>query len=1209
MWLALRASYLVAVVLCNIQDSLEDENTKRSFLTRRAIDGSRGRKYYDAKDDGFFEDYGFDRGHYNARDRSGSSDIRSSVPGEPGVDYPAYERLPQTSFTCEGRDRGYYADDEAGCQLFHVCDNILVSSFLCPVGSLFSQKLQTCDWWNKVDCSTTRKFYTINRNYYDQSDGDEMIRKAYVMIHLQPDEGLITEPEERAQQGKITHYPRVDAPENDLPTNYDDSENPSSSFHDYSKQFKSNQEIDHDDSYNDHILYSHEYQNPKIYPNSLLRIHKNNDETEFRNRHSQKGNSYRFNEFVSDEYQPSYAPTVPTVTTTSRRFYSPTVPMSYRSSTLAYDKFDQNLDSSIHLYEHGRNSLSTTTPATPFRFKNSTRGFLKYSSSNEKEENIHEKDQFYDDNDDNDDEKFEIMEGRESIGLVRSSSERLEEETVTQSLIGDNSFENSTKNLHEFANSKQTNKSHSNFSEEDREFDYESRTEDKYDDYESNDDELINSNINSTVSNNSANDDSVQGNDDELSLKEGDDLLEKVEDSKEIENHSKEQDNLKNHRDYSKEHRDYFKDHQDYPKDHQDYSKDHQNYSKEHRDYSKDYQDYQKDHQDYSKDHQDYSKDHQDYSKNHQDYPKDQKNHQDYSKEEQNYPKNDQHNSKEISTTSDPIFNLAPQLFNSEEKIIPELSSVLQPPLVPYQSFRSLDSDQIPPPMAINRPPLPYQHYSNNQSNLTENLQSKNASNIFFENHDNVEKNNSENFQNKNNINSPTDGNFSNNDRENNSSSNNDSFINSEEQILRKYNENLDFTIRSSIWNHRDSLAKEKFENPLLNHRTIALDLEPPNEDLLLNFDSQTSSPTTIQDSTKYESISENQPIENNFEASSILQPDFVSPEIIKNNAPYQVTLPIKDESNTEIVYNLNEKNKFDENFQIENSKESEISDESSKDTSLISHRDDYQLKLIQKEEENLEIHNRTGKSAEIENDQRQMRILQLMSELAKTNRLPRPFSTQIEKNNNQTKLSSINESSFLRKEQILEQLTKSFGEPIYGNQRDENESLFQLPYVNRFTEFRTGKSIIPEEDSTLGTKNEEGNEEEEEKEERKREKLEKDEKDEVEEVENQEEEEEETEEVENGEEKEEVENEEEGVKEEKVDTKKEENSEKIKKTVVEMEFLPSLGFSFDTHEGREEYAQAILHGLVTEGAIVKSNDKFSSRKLTFDSTESTKNI
>lgn len=34
------------------------------------------------------------------------SDIRRNVPGEPGIDYPAYTTLPQTGFTCEGRSRG-----------------------------------------------------------------------------------------------------------------------------------------------------------------------------------------------------------------------------------------------------------------------------------------------------------------------------------------------------------------------------------------------------------------------------------------------------------------------------------------------------------------------------------------------------------------------------------------------------------------------------------------------------------------------------------------------------------------------------------------------------------------------------------------------------------------------------------------------------------------------------------------------------------------------------------------------------------------------------------------------------------------------------------------------------------------------------------------------------------------------------------------------
>lgn len=34
------------------------------------------------------------------------SDIRRNVPGEPGIDYPAYTTLHQTGFTCEGRSRG-----------------------------------------------------------------------------------------------------------------------------------------------------------------------------------------------------------------------------------------------------------------------------------------------------------------------------------------------------------------------------------------------------------------------------------------------------------------------------------------------------------------------------------------------------------------------------------------------------------------------------------------------------------------------------------------------------------------------------------------------------------------------------------------------------------------------------------------------------------------------------------------------------------------------------------------------------------------------------------------------------------------------------------------------------------------------------------------------------------------------------------------------
>merc|ERR1719418_218930 len=38
------------------------------------------------------------------------------IPGVPGEDYPIYATPPDTSFSCDGYIRGYYADPEAECQ-------------------------------------------------------------------------------------------------------------------------------------------------------------------------------------------------------------------------------------------------------------------------------------------------------------------------------------------------------------------------------------------------------------------------------------------------------------------------------------------------------------------------------------------------------------------------------------------------------------------------------------------------------------------------------------------------------------------------------------------------------------------------------------------------------------------------------------------------------------------------------------------------------------------------------------------------------------------------------------------------------------------------------------------------------------------------------------------------------------------------------------
>ena len=85
--------------------------------------------------------------------------LGNSIPGVPGEDYPIYAETPETAFSCDGQvDGGYYADEEAQCQVFHICTadgagGLAKYSFLCPNGTLFNQNYFICDWWFNVDCA------------------------------------------------------------------------------------------------------------------------------------------------------------------------------------------------------------------------------------------------------------------------------------------------------------------------------------------------------------------------------------------------------------------------------------------------------------------------------------------------------------------------------------------------------------------------------------------------------------------------------------------------------------------------------------------------------------------------------------------------------------------------------------------------------------------------------------------------------------------------------------------------------------------------------------------------------------------------------------------------------------------------------------------------------------------------------------------------
>ncbi|KAK3931860.1 U-scoloptoxin(01)-Cw1a [Frankliniella fusca] len=108
------------------------------------------------------------------------------IPGRAGIDYPTYHEVPATSFSCHGVPvlPGMYANEETGCQAYHVChdgrEGDQGASFLCPNGTLFNQYDFNCDWWYNVDCRQARSLWSYNadpeRNpYYPKKKTPEQI--------------------------------------------------------------------------------------------------------------------------------------------------------------------------------------------------------------------------------------------------------------------------------------------------------------------------------------------------------------------------------------------------------------------------------------------------------------------------------------------------------------------------------------------------------------------------------------------------------------------------------------------------------------------------------------------------------------------------------------------------------------------------------------------------------------------------------------------------------------------------------------------------------------------------------------------------------------------------------------------------------------------------------------------------------------------------
>ncbi|XP_039437304.2 uncharacterized protein LOC120418846 isoform X2 [Culex pipiens pallens] len=138
--------------------------------------------------------------------------LRSTLPGEPDVDYPILGRIPETSFKCQGRHDGYYADVEARCQVFRVCANTDESgngfAFLCPNGTLFNQRYFVCDWYMNVLCGESERYYAKNEQLSkNTADFGKMMASVMSMVSFPMMTSLLAADDGGGQGGGKLDFP------------------------------------------------------------------------------------------------------------------------------------------------------------------------------------------------------------------------------------------------------------------------------------------------------------------------------------------------------------------------------------------------------------------------------------------------------------------------------------------------------------------------------------------------------------------------------------------------------------------------------------------------------------------------------------------------------------------------------------------------------------------------------------------------------------------------------------------------------------------------------------------------------------------------------------------------------------------------------------------------------------------------------------------
>ncbi|XP_076306931.1 uncharacterized protein LOC143223207 [Tachypleus tridentatus] len=116
--------------------------------------------------------------------------------------------LAGSSFSCSGKNEGYYADDSINCRVFHYCVGETSYSWMCPEKTVFHQVHLNCVPSEQDICDRSEKYHIVNDYLYKTIDFEGPNKTARYYQRYYPEEFLLGAP-------ALTEFGFPEAPSSD----------------------------------------------------------------------------------------------------------------------------------------------------------------------------------------------------------------------------------------------------------------------------------------------------------------------------------------------------------------------------------------------------------------------------------------------------------------------------------------------------------------------------------------------------------------------------------------------------------------------------------------------------------------------------------------------------------------------------------------------------------------------------------------------------------------------------------------------------------------------------------------------------------------------------------------------------------------------------------------------------------------------------------